>query len=121
MLIRPGRDDDAEGFVALVGRCWADYPGCVLDLEHEERKLLALASYYAERDGALWVAEDGRAVVGMIAALPLEHGQWEIAKVYVHPDRLAETLDRRGLYGAFGGVEIVRAPFRLTDVPVVDG
>lgn len=95
MLIRPGWDSDADGFIALIQRCWADYPGCVLDLEHEERKLLALASYYGGRGGALWVADDG-GVVGMVAVEPAGPAIWELCKLYVHPDchgsGLADTL-----------------------------
>jgi len=100
VILRPGHDDDADGFVALVGRCWADYPGVVLDIEHEERRLLTLASYYAEQGGALWVAEDAGAVAGMAAAVPAGEGAWEIAKVYVHPDRHGTGLAHRLLDGA---------------------
>ena len=46
-LIRPGRDDDAAGFIALIEACWAEYPGCILDVEAEAPHLRALASYYA--------------------------------------------------------------------------
>lgn len=95
MLLRPGRDGDAEGLIALVARCWANHPGCVLDLEHEERKLLALATHFAECGGALWVAEDGDAVVGMAAAQPADGAAWEIAKLYVHPDRHGSGLAHR--------------------------
>lgn len=86
-MIRAGRDSDADGIVALVRRCWADYPGCVLDLEHEERKLLALATYYRDCGGASWVDDDAGSIAGMVAALPAIDGAWEIAKLYVHPDR----------------------------------
>lgn len=95
MRLRPGRDGDAEGLIALTTRCWADHPGCVLDLEHEERKLFALASHFAERGGALWVAEDGGAVVGMAAAQPGDGGAWEVAKLYVHPDCHGSGLAHR--------------------------
>ncbi len=84
--VRPGRDSDAAGLIALIGRCWSDYPGCILDVEREEQKLLALATYYGERGGTLWVAEDGDAIVGMAAAMPAGSDVWEIAKLYVHPD-----------------------------------
>lgn len=95
MLLRPGRDTDAEGLIALVARCWADYPGCVLDLEREERKLLALATHFAARGGALWVAEDGDAITGMAAVQPAEDDAWEIAKLYVHPDGHGAGLAHR--------------------------
>ncbi|MBX6374229.1 MAG: GNAT family N-acetyltransferase, partial [Acetobacteraceae bacterium] len=56
-MLRPGRDDDAEGFIALIGACWAEYPGCVLDVDGEVPELRALATHFARQGGALWAAE----------------------------------------------------------------
>jgi GNAT superfamily N-acetyltransferase len=67
----------------LIGRCWADYPGCILDVDAEEPHLYALATHYRAQGGALWVAGDG---AGMIATRPIGAGVWEICRVYVHPD-----------------------------------
>jgi GNAT superfamily N-acetyltransferase len=100
VLLRRGRDSDADGFIALIGRCWADYPGCVLELEHEERELFALESYCAGRGGALWTAEDAGAVVGMAAIFPTDSGVWELKKLYVHPDRHGSGLAHRLLDAA---------------------
>jgi GNAT superfamily N-acetyltransferase len=82
-VLRAGRDDDAAGFIALIGACWAEYPGCIMDLDGEVPELRALASYYASQGGALWAAEADGAVVGMVATRPLEDGAWEICKMYV--------------------------------------
>jgi len=69
-MIRPGRDADADGFIALIGACWGEHPSIVFDVDREVPELRALASHYAAKGGALWAAErDGR-VVGMIAAAP---------------------------------------------------
>ncbi len=95
MLLRRGRDSDADGFVALIRRCWSDYPGCILELDHEEQELFALQSYYAERGGALWTAEEAGAVIGMAAILPADNGAWELKKLYVHPDRHGSGLGQR--------------------------
>ncbi|HZF77211.1 MAG TPA: GNAT family N-acetyltransferase [Acetobacteraceae bacterium] len=86
--LRPGRDGDAEGFIALVDACWSEYPGCVLDVDAEVPELRALATYFAEAGGALWAAEaDGR-IIGMAGTRPLrDDGAWEICRVYV--DRAA--------------------------------
>ncbi|MBV8913094.1 MAG: GNAT family N-acetyltransferase [Acetobacteraceae bacterium] len=81
-LIRPGRDEDAAGFIALIETCWADYPGCVLDVDLEAPELRALASYYRGRGGMLWIAGDAD---GMVATAPLGGGAWEICRVYVRP------------------------------------
>jgi GNAT superfamily N-acetyltransferase len=83
-MLRAGRDSDAAGFIALIRDCWAEYPGCVFDLDGEVPELRALASYFAAQDGALWVAEEAGAVVGMAAAHPLPGtSDWEICRVYV--------------------------------------
>jgi GNAT superfamily N-acetyltransferase len=94
-LIRPGRDRDADGFIALIGACWSQYPGVHLDVDGELPELRALGSYYGDQGGALWVAETEREVVGMIATRPLDTGAWEICRVYVHPARHGGGLGHR--------------------------
>ena len=84
VTIRPGRDADAAGFIALIRACWGEYPGVIFDLDGEVPELRALAAYYAAQGGALWAAEDGQGrLVGMIAARPEAGGAWEICRVYV--------------------------------------
>ncbi len=95
MLVRLGRDSDAEGFIALIARCWADYPGCVLDLQHEEQELFALDAYCAGHGGALWTAEAAGVVVGVAMILPAAAGAWQIKKLYVHPDLHGSGLAHR--------------------------
>lgn len=95
--LRPGRDADADGFIALIDACWAEYPGCVLDVDGELPELRALASWFTEAGGALWAAErDGR-IIGMVGARPLrEDAAWEICRMYVanaaRGSGLAQTL-----------------------------
>jgi GNAT superfamily N-acetyltransferase len=82
--IRPGRDDDAAGFIGLIGECWAEYPGCILDVDGEAPELRRLASHVTERGGALWAADASGRIVGMVAATPMrEDSAWEIARMYV--------------------------------------
>ena len=83
-MLRAGRDSDAAGFIKLISSCWAEYPGCVFDLDGELPELRALASYFAAQTGALWVAEEAGAVVGMVAVHPLPGTlDWEICRMYV--------------------------------------
>ena len=104
-MIRAGRDGDSPGIIALIRRCWADYPGCILDVDREEPGLLAPASHFTGRGGALWVAEAAGVVVGMVAAAPIDGPAWEVCKVYVHPDRhgaglahaLLDTAERHAM------------------------
>jgi len=83
--LRPGLDADAASFIALIAGCWAEYPGCVMDLDGEVPELRALASYYAGQGGALWVGEAAGEIVGMVATRPLGLDAWEICKMYVAP------------------------------------
>lgn len=82
-MIRPGRDSDAEGFIALISACWSEYPGCILDVDGELPELRAQASYYARQSGALWAAELEGRVTGMVATRPMGDGAWEICRMYL--------------------------------------
>jgi len=83
-VIRPGRDADAAGFIALIGDAWAGYPNCVLDVDGEAPELRALASYFRAAGGALWAAEADGALVGMVGTRPLGSDEaWEICRMYV--------------------------------------
>jgi len=83
-VIRDGLDSDAEGVIALIGACWAEYPGCVLDVDGEVPELRALATWFAGQDGRLWVAEQDGRLVGMVGTRPLrEDAAWEICRMYV--------------------------------------
>jgi N-acetylglutamate synthase-like GNAT family acetyltransferase len=80
--VRPARDADAAGVIALIGGVYAEYPGNVLDVETEERGLLAPASSF-ER---FWVAERDGAIVGSCALVSHRRGgelTVEMKKVYV--------------------------------------
>ena len=97
-MIRPGRDGDAAGFIALIGDCWAEYPGCILDVDGELPELRALASWFAAAGGALWAAEDAvGAVVGMVGTRPMRDADqgWEICRMYVAAARRGSGLAGR--------------------------
>jgi GNAT superfamily N-acetyltransferase len=102
MLVRPGRDSDQAGFIALIGACWAEYPGCILDVDAELPELRALATWFATRHGALWAAEQDGVVVGMVGTrpLPAEPGAWEIGRMYVAAAQRGTGLAQRLLAGA---------------------
>jgi GNAT superfamily N-acetyltransferase len=81
-VIRPGRDADGAGYIALIGACWREYPGIVPDVLAEAPEVAALASFIAGRGGALWTAEADGAVVGMVATYPMDDG-WHLSRMYV--------------------------------------
>ncbi|MGY4801030.1 GNAT family N-acetyltransferase [Teichococcus aerofrigidensis] len=101
LSIRPGRDEDAEGYIRLIGTAWAEYPNCVLDVDGEVPELRALATYFATAGGAVWVAEAGGRIVGMVATRPLGSDRaWEICKMYVEASQRGSGLAHTLLGGA---------------------
>jgi len=93
--LRPARDGDAAGLIALIGACFAEYPGCVLDVDGEIPELRAVATWAAGRGGAFWTVErDGR-VVASVGALPLGAAAVELVKLYVAPAARGLGLARR--------------------------
>ncbi len=100
-MIRPGRDEDAEGFIRLIGDCWAEFPNCILDVDREAPELRALASYFDQAGGALWAAEREGALVGMVGTRPLNSDQaYEICRMYVAARERGTGLAQRLLDAA---------------------
>ncbi len=89
--IRDARDDDGDALIALIENCWADYPGCILDVERDNPELRGFASHYSGKGGRAWIAECSGEVVGSAAVEPALHGA-HIRILYVDP-----ALRRRGL------------------------
>jgi putative acetyltransferase len=81
--IRDARDADSPGLIRLIEDCYAEYPGCVLDVEGEAPELIAPATSHANAGGRLWVAERGGAIVGSVAILPADARSAELKKLYV--------------------------------------
>lgn len=94
--LRRARDGDSPGIVALVGLCFAEYPGCILDVDEEERGLLAPETAFS----AFWVLAEGDRVRGTIACqerLADADGprRVELKKLYLHPRVRGRGLARR--------------------------
>jgi GNAT superfamily N-acetyltransferase len=94
--IRPGRDDDAPGFIALISSCWAEYPGCVFDLDGELPELRHLATWFEDQGSTLWTAAREGAVIGTVATRPMrEDRAWEICRLYVAKEARGTGLAQR--------------------------
>jgi GNAT superfamily N-acetyltransferase len=100
-MLRPGRDEDEDGYIRLIGDAWAEYPNCILDVDGEVPELRALHSYFSKAGGAVWVAEEAGRIVGMVATRPLGSDRaWEICKMYVEKSQRGTGLAHRLLGGA---------------------
>jgi putative acetyltransferase len=83
LKIRDARDIDAKGLIALIEECYADYEGCVLDVDGERPELRAIATTHAEKGGRFWVAENDGVILGSVGVIPGDNGVWELKKLYV--------------------------------------
>ncbi|AEF41957.1 GNAT family N-acetyltransferase [Hoyosella subflava] len=90
--IRPVQDADSEQLIALIGACWSEFPGCILDVDLEEQWLRAPAAAYAAFGGAFWVADDEGMILGSSGFRPSLASLAEIKGVYV-----AASARRHGL------------------------
>lgn len=99
LAVRDARDDDMEALVELIGDCFAEYPGCVMDIE-ELPELRAIATYASEHGGRFWVVEEhGEGAPRMVACAGYTEvagvpGGIELKKLYV-----SKRARRRGLGG----------------------
>ncbi|MBI4953849.1 MAG: GNAT family N-acetyltransferase [Myxococcales bacterium] len=86
--LRPARDADGAGVIALLGAVFAEYPGCVLDVDGEMPELRAIATWFARAGGRFYVVEragaDGRAeIVASVGHTPSGRSGLELRKLYV--------------------------------------
>lgn len=112
--IRDARDDDSWDLIGLIAVCWAEYPGCILDVHGEEPWLLAPATGYTEQSGRLWVAEqDGRVVASVAMRPTAEQRCVALKSLYV-----ARAARRQGLGERLVG--LVEAEARGRDATAVE-
>ena len=105
--LRRARDSDSDGVIALIAGVFAEYEGCVLDVDREEPELRAPASRYEH----FWVVEEDGEIVGCSACavrLPVV----EMKKIYLDKRlrgrgwgrKLIEVVER--LAGELGATEL---------------
>ncbi|MBV8281219.1 MAG: GNAT family N-acetyltransferase [Candidatus Eremiobacteraeota bacterium] len=98
--IRDARDDDAAGLIALIGATFAEYPGCVLEVDHEMPQLKAIATAFAELRGRFWTAQRDGVIVGCGGIAPAHDPSGsELKHLYV-----AKAARRMGVGTALTGL-----------------
>lgn len=106
--VRDARDDDAEGLITLIGGCFAEYPGCLLDVDGELPELRAIATAFRDWRGRFWVAERGGRVVGSVGFTPgKKAGYAELKKLYV--EKPAREVGLGGVLCALAETEARKA------------
>ncbi|MCJ2543522.1 GNAT family N-acetyltransferase [Thermostichus vulcanus] len=93
--IRPVENSDSAALLHILEVVFAEYPGCVLDLE-EVPELLQPATAFAHLGGSLWVAQQEEQVVGCVGMVPTETPErMELKKLYTLPRVRGKGLGRR--------------------------
>ncbi len=90
--LRQAVDTDSWALMALIGACWAEYPGCIIDFAGEYPELLAPASHYRAAGGALWVLPEGDWIAASIGLAPGREQPVELVKLYVARHRRGRGL-----------------------------
>ncbi|GEQ98336.1 hypothetical protein JCM17844_19730 [Iodidimonas gelatinilytica] len=83
IIIRDGAPEDTDQVIGLIGRCFAAYPGCVLDLPGLDADLPRICDIFARQKGRFWVAERAGAVLGCIGYVPSGQDVVELKRLYV--------------------------------------
>jgi putative acetyltransferase len=86
--IRPASDADAAGVIAVIAGVYAEYPGCVLDVDREEPALRAPASSFDR----FWVVEAEGRVGGCVGVSLGETA--ELKKLYLDAALRGKGLGR---------------------------
>lgn len=94
VILRPAQNADADGLIALIGGCFAEYPGCVMDVDGELPELRAIADHFARRGGRFWVGEAADdAIVACGGVAPTDNPRVaELLKLYVRADHRGRGL-----------------------------
>ncbi len=94
--LREATDQDGPGVLLVLQQVYAEFEGCVFDLD-EVRPLQTPHSSYSELDGRLWVAHDDRQIVGFSAGAPdrTAPGRYELKKLYLLSGQRGTGLGRK--------------------------
>ncbi|MGD8326657.1 MAG: GNAT family N-acetyltransferase [Sphingomonadales bacterium] len=90
-FIRAARDEDADGIIDLIGRCFEEYDGVYLDVENEEPILKIFGSGFKSAGGESWVLERGGAIKACVGWTPIDGGV-ELKKLYLDQDLRGQGL-----------------------------
>lgn len=95
--LRAATDGDAEGVRDLIGGCFAEYEGCVLDPNGVDAWMLVPATAYADKGGQFWVLQMSSAA-GLAACVgwaPDGPARMELKNLYVSAAARRQGLGRR--------------------------
>ena len=95
IIIREALDSESGEIARLIADVFAEYPGCIMDLNGECPDLLRPASHYRAKGGRFWVATKGQ----ILATAACEAGKaphvYAIERLYVKAAARKKGLARK--------------------------
>lgn len=91
--LRPTIPSDVVSILSLISGIYAEYD-CLLDVENEDRHLLAPGPHFRASGGEFWVVVDQEIVLATVAVL-LHEDAGELKALYVHPSLRREGWGRK--------------------------
>jgi putative acetyltransferase len=99
ITLRTARDADGPEIAQLIADVFAEYPGCVMDLEGECPDLLFPDSHYRAKGGRFWVALGDKTGDEILATCAVEAtprpGVFAIERLYVKKSARGQGLASR--------------------------
>jgi N-acetylglutamate synthase-like GNAT family acetyltransferase len=80
-VLRDARDSDGPALIEVIGECFAEYPGCVLDVDGEEPWLREPATAYLRLNGQAWVYALGGPDGPVVACGAIKFGDGDTAEL----------------------------------------
>jgi GNAT superfamily N-acetyltransferase len=112
--LRAAVDDDSWPLIALISACWAEYPGCIVDVGGEYPELRAPARHYEAAGATLWVLPEGEWIAACVGLVPRRDQPAELVKLYVARHRrgrglgmaLVAWVEQQARAGRAAGIEL---------------
>ena len=85
--LRPVRDKDADGLIALIGGIFGEYEGVYLEPDDLDKDLRAYESYITGEGGEGFVLEgaDGK-LLACVSYCPIEGERYQLKRIYLSAD-----------------------------------
>lgn len=90
MELRAVKDSDKNGLIKLIGDCFSEYEGVVLEPEGLDADLQAYATYMKGIDGEAFVVEGDGELVACVSYAPVEGDAYQLKRIYLS-DKLRGT------------------------------
>lgn len=83
MPFRPVRDRDASGLIALIERCFSEYPGVVVEPDGIDTDLRAYATALEQGGGEGFVLEQDDQIVALVSGVLLSDDRYQLKRIYL--------------------------------------